>query len=504
MIAAEISGSAAEARISEQDRPVLRGGWDRFEPYEFIEDRSGYSYLTGLDVELLRVIAERAGYRIVMDNVPWRQHVEEIETGERDFALAAVRTPERERFAYFSDPYRQETMTLILPRGHASIYPARSDGELVRLLKQRRLRLGVLDGIAYPSAVMREYIADPENARLIRVATHERELLDMLLNGQIDGFLADRIGAATAAWKSGVQSRIDEHPVVVRRDVHLMFSKASVAPGVVDAFSDAIAGVYRDGTFHEINRRYMFPILLAQTIDSRWFFVIDVIGTIAFALSGLLLAYKYHYDIFGAFVLASLPAVGGGITRDLLTNRETLAVLADPVYVLIIVATVVAGYLCLQVASLLRGYWRRRHVATGKTPPTLVHLMPHANALIQGLDAAGLAAFTVTGVVVALGTRSEPLWMWGPILAAVTAAGGGILRDVLRSDPDIPTLKGELYPEIAFVWGGALSLYLIWQTRQIEPQQILFGVVATVIGAFLTRMLAIRFNIRSPRFGLRR
>jgi hypothetical protein len=54
------------------------------EIYECVEDRNGYSYLTGLCIELLRVIAEQAGYRVVMDNVPRRRHIEDIETSERD------------------------------------------------------------------------------------------------------------------------------------------------------------------------------------------------------------------------------------------------------------------------------------------------------------------------------------------------------------------------------------------------------------------------------------
>jgi len=105
----------------------------------------------------------------------------------------------------------------------------------------------------------------------------------------------------------------------------------------------------------------------------------------------------------------------------------------------------------------------------------------------------------VTGVVVGLATQSEPLLLWGPILAAITAAGGGILRDVVRSDPNVPFIKGELYPEIAFLWGAILSGYMIWQTRQLNADEIALGIVVTFLGAFLTRMAVIHFGIRSPR-----
>jgi ABC-type Fe3+-siderophore transport system permease subunit len=50
---------------------------------------------------------------------------------------------------------------------------------------------------------------------------------------------------------------------------------------------------------------------------------------------------------------------------------------------------------------------------------------------------------------------------------------------------------GELYPEIAAVWGLALALFLEWEGERLEPDEITIGVVVTIVGAFLTRMVAI-------------
>ena len=63
-------------------------------------------------------------------------------------------------------------------------------------------------------------------------------------------------------------------------------------------------------------------------------------------------------------------------------------------------------------------------------------------------------------------------------------------------------MKGELYPEIALVWGGILSVYLIDQTRQLNADEIALGLVVTFVGAFLTRIATMYFGIRSPRFSL--
>jgi len=111
--------------------------------------------------------------------------------------------------------------------------------------------------------------------------------------------------------------------------------------------------------------------------------------------------------------------------------------------------------------------------------------------LIEVFDAIALAAFTVVGVVVVLDTSAQPLWLWGPIAAVLTASFGGLMRDLFRHDRVATNLGGELYPEIAAVWGLALALFLEWEGERLEPDEITIGVIVTIVGAFLTRMVAI-------------
>ncbi|MCX6927526.1 MAG: immunoglobulin domain-containing protein [Verrucomicrobia bacterium] len=80
---------------------------------------------------------------------------------------------------------------------------------------------------------------------------------------------------------------------------------------------------------------------------------------------------------------------------------------------------------------------------------------------VDCFDALGLGAFTVVGVTVALESRCTPLWLWGPLLGAMTSAGGGILRDVVRADLDNPGLKGMFYAEVSLIWALAFSVFLL-------------------------------------------
>ena len=240
---------------------------------------------------------------------------------------------------------------------------------------------------------------------------------------------------------------------------------------------------------------------MEATVAQRWFFAIDIIGTVAFAISGILLAHQGQYSLFGAFVLASLPAVGGGIARDLVVSRETLGVLANPAYLMTVIVTVLAGYFGFRLAERTRLIPRRNQVSTDAGDAGIVRWISLNNA-IAFFDALGLAAFTVIGVVVAVESKSNPLWLWGPLLAALTGAGGGIIRDVIRGDANNPFLKGTFYAEVALIWGLVLSLFLMWYANFLDykPTEISLAVVVTLIGALLTRMAVFCLRMKSPMY----
>jgi polar amino acid transport system substrate-binding protein len=265
-----------------------------------------------------------------------------------------------------------------------------------------------------------------------------------------------------------------------------MFSKKTTDPEVVEKFNNALKQTSTEGTYDAIVREYLFPVLLGMTIQKSWFFAVDIIGTIAFAISGLILANRERYSFFGAIVLAALPALGGGMARDLLVGRDPVGLVRTPVYVLIVLATVTLGYIIIALFSIIL---RNRQKKPGREM-----LFKYS---VDFFDALGLAAFTIIGVVVAVEVNTTPLWLWSPILAVLTGAGGGILRDTLRSDPDIASLKTAFYPEVALIWGLFLSMFLLWQTERLNPDEILIGVIITLVGALLTRLAAIRWNIRS-------
>jgi polar amino acid transport system substrate-binding protein len=237
---------------------------------------------------------------------------------------------------------------------------------------------------------------------------------------------------------------------------------------------------------------------LAVLTGQSWFLAVDLLGTFAFALSGVIIAREENYSFFGCLVMALLPGVGGGLIRDIILDRSPPAMIASPVYVLLIMATVGISIVFLKTVDRLRGRsliffdvvaWfvqRRRRL-----PPKM---------LLGISDAVGLATFTVIGVLVAHRFDAEPLWLWGPAFAALTSSGGGIVRDVVRARADNPSLKGAFYAEISVFWGAIYSLFILF----LEPMDwvtfpVVLGVtLAVMVGAFTMRMVALKRGHRAP------
>ncbi|MBV8408062.1 MAG: transporter substrate-binding domain-containing protein, partial [Alphaproteobacteria bacterium] len=444
--------SAARAQaIDAQDSEGLRGGWYPWDPYQYLDYGPRVPILTGFDIEIERAIARRLGVQITLPQVAWTEQLAALARGSADIAAGATRTELREDFAYFSKPYRTETDVLVVRAGASEGLPFRTIADMLNTFVKRPFRVGVIWGYVYADPAVNAFIASPANRQLIVPVGNDAQNLENLLAGVIDGFLADHVAATTTAWRRGEGGMIEEHPLRFSTDIHLMLSRKTQTAETLSRLNAAIDDLKRSGEYERIAQVYVLPVLINQTIDQDWFRALGVIGIVAFAVSSVLLAHEGKYTLFGALLFASLPAVGGGVVRDLVLQRYPIAVVRDPSLLLIALATVLVGMLVVRAATALQAASRERYVGAYSA------LISRA---IEVCDAIGLAAFTVTGVVVAMAAGVHPIWLWGPICAVLTSAFGGVLRDLFRHDRVMANLRGELYAEIAAVWGLGFTLFL--------------------------------------------
>jgi polar amino acid transport system substrate-binding protein len=225
-------------------------------------------------------------------------------------------------------------------------------------------------------------------------------------------------------------------------------------------------------------------------VQSKWFKIIEFLGVIAFSFSGVLIALRQNTSVFGAYVFALLPSLGGGIIRDLIIGHKSYGQMIKTEYLVTVAIIVLVSFLIIRFYNLI----------TKKT------MSPEFAKKVLGVfDGLGLSCFTAVGVVVAIISRQEPIYLWGPFLAFITAAGGATLRDVLREDKYISAVAGGFYAEIPLLWGLIPSLYLYFNVEHVTEQLIFKGIIFVVIGAFVTRALFLAFGLRSiPLSALRR
>ncbi len=151
----------------------------------------------------------------------------------------------------------------------------------------------------------------------------------------------------------------------------------------------------------------------------------DILGIIAFALSGFLIGVRHHLDLLGLIISASITALGGGVVRDALLDRTPFA-FNEYYPAITVLATIGAAFLF----RLYRSEQLER------------------NRLFVISDTIGLVAFSITGALLAIEAGFN--FFGVIILSFLTAAGGGVLRDIMINQ--IPSvLVTDFYGSIALI-----------------------------------------------------
>ncbi|MGI0038029.1 MAG: trimeric intracellular cation channel family protein [Nitrososphaera sp.] len=193
--------------------------------------------------------------------------------------------------------------------------------------------------------------------------------------------------------------------------------------------------------------------------------VLDLFGTMAFAVTGAFKAIEHKSDIVGIIILATITGVTGGVVRDIVFGRTPLAV-ADPLYLVITSATAIALFFLYKA------------------------LKKHWNMFLK-FDAIGLGVFTVIGASFAYEVAGLNFLAMA-FAGLVTAIGGGILRDVFVNEVPIVFVK-ELYASASFM--GVVILFALLAAGV----DLSVAAIPTIAAVTSMRLLAMKFNWNLPR-----
>lgn len=194
-----------------------------------------------------------------------------------------------------------------------------------------------------------------------------------------------------------------------------------------------------------------------------FYFIIEMLGTLAFAISGIRLASAKRFDWFGAYVVGFTTAIGGGTLRDLMLSQTPFWML-DSVY--LIVTAIALGIVIVFGRYLIR-----------------------LNNTFFIFDAIGLGLFAVVGIEKTLAV-GFPFWV-AVIMGTMTGAAGGVLRDILINEEPL-IFRKEIYA-LACVFGGVV----FWICREAGMSGAVLQ-VTTAVAVIAARVVSVRFGLKLP------
>ena len=201
-------------------------------------------------------------------------------------------------------------------------------------------------------------------------------------------------------------------------------------------------------------------------MSTQFLTIIDILGTISFAVSGAFLAMEKKLDPFGVLVLAFVTAIGGGTLRDILIGNLPVSWMRNETATIVIFSSA--------IATLFFGRYLR-----------------HLTTTLFLFDALGLGLFTIVGIK--LGMEKQFSMCIRLARGALTACFGGVVRDVLLNH--IPLLfRKEIYA-MACIAGGLVYFGLL--KLSIDADMV---TVLAILFIFILRVLAVKWKWSLPRF----
>jgi uncharacterized membrane protein YeiH len=194
--------------------------------------------------------------------------------------------------------------------------------------------------------------------------------------------------------------------------------------------------------------------------------ILDLFGTMAFAVTGAFKAIEHKADIVGIIILATITGVAGGTMRDIVLGHFPPHSISDPNYVII---TTITGVVLFFLYPKMQKHWN----------------------LFLKFDALGLGVFTAIGATLAYQLFGMNFLIMA-LAGMLTAVGGGILRDMFVNEIPMVFVK-ELYASASFL--GVVVFFIILETGfQIEVATIGSIAVTTIL-----RLVAMKYNWNLPK-----
>jgi uncharacterized membrane protein YeiH len=194
--------------------------------------------------------------------------------------------------------------------------------------------------------------------------------------------------------------------------------------------------------------------------------ILDLFGTMAFAVTGAFKAIEHKSDIVGVIILSTITGVAGGVIRDIIFGKFPPTVVINPLYLIV---TVVTGIVIFILYPSIKIHWN----------------------LFLKFDAVGLGVFTIIGASIAYNNIGLN-FLTMAFAGVLTAVGGGILRDVFVNEVPLVFVK-ELYASTSFI--GVIILFVML----VMGINLYSATIPSILAVTSIRLLAMKYNWNLPR-----
>ena len=228
----------------------LRASWDHWPPYQFQNEEKT---LTGLDIDLMKLIAATAGCELNFERMPWKRTLAMLQANKLDLTSSASYSEERAIIYLYSRSYRNETVSLFIHKSIASKGPF----DFLDSLIGKSFKLGVVRGYHYGEQY-EKLKKSGEILTLLTPANSDEQNFKMLKIQRIDGALADKFVGSSIIRKMNLgTSVIRLNTQINDSSIHFMFSRQPSLKPVSDRFNNAIHTLNENGDIQTVLNKYL-------------------------------------------------------------------------------------------------------------------------------------------------------------------------------------------------------------------------------------------------------
>lgn len=228
----------------------LHASWEPWPPYQYINQ---HNEVTGLDNDLLLLVARTAGCSVKLEQIPWKRALKMLEASKLDVTAGASFSKERQARFLYSKAYRSERVTLFVHKTQAQAH----NFDALKSLASSKFKFGVVRGYFYGES-FNKLKEEGKLISQISEAVSDEQNFKKLYSNRVDGVLSDQFVGSSIIKSMNWQTTIMRMPTFIDESgIYFIFSKNSESEAIRDRFDKAIVSLQKKGKIQRVINRYL-------------------------------------------------------------------------------------------------------------------------------------------------------------------------------------------------------------------------------------------------------